>query len=84
MFVIENLKVISSNIVGNNHIKSILCGKDGSIVKTIAFNALNSNLEPYLNKKNKKRFNVAGRIILNQWKGQTNIEFLIDDLSTVN
>ena len=84
MFVIENLKVISSNVVGSNHIKSILCGKDGSIVKTIAFNALNSNLEPYLNKKNKKRFNVAGRIILNQWKGQTNIEFLIDDLSTVN
>ena len=32
-FVIENTKVISSSIVGNNHIKVILQGNDGSIFK---------------------------------------------------
>ena len=30
-FVIENIKVISTSVVGNDHIKSILGGKDGSI-----------------------------------------------------
>ena len=32
-FVIENIKVISSNIIGDNHIKSILIGKDGTRFK---------------------------------------------------
>ena len=53
-FAIEDLKVIASNFVGYNHIKSVLCGKDGSVIKTIAFNAKNSLLEPFLDKKSKK------------------------------
>ena len=31
-FVIENLQVVNSNLVGNKHIKTILYGKDGSVV----------------------------------------------------
>ncbi len=80
-FVIENIKVVSSNIIGNNHIKSILSGKDGSTFKAFAWNAKNSPLEPFLNKKNKKRINIAGKMRLNEWKGKRNIEFLIEDIS---
>ena len=80
-FVIENIKVVSSNIVANNHIKSILCGKDGSTFKAFAWNAKNSPLEPFLNKKNKKRINIAGKMRLNEWRGKRNIEFMIDDIS---
>ena len=79
--MIEDLKVISSEIVGENHIKSILRGQDGSILKTFAWNAKNSPLEALLNRKNKKKFNVAGRMKLNEWKGKKNIEFVIEDLS---
>ena len=80
-FVIENIKVISSNVVGNNHIKSILIGKDGSAFKAFAWNAMNSPLEAYLNTKNKKIMNIAGRMRLNEWKGKRNIEFVIEDIS---
>ena len=80
-FVIENIKVVSSNIIGNNHIKSILSGKDGSTFKAFAWNAKNSPLEPFLNKKNKKKINIAGKMRLNEWKGKRNIEFLIEDIS---
>ena len=80
-FVIENIKVVSSNIIGNNHIKSILSGKDGSVFKAFAWNGKNSPLEPFLNKKNKKRINIAGKMRLNEWKGKRNIEFMIDDIS---
>ena len=80
-FVIENIKVISANIVGNNHIKSILSGKDGSIFKGFAWNGKNSPLEPFLNKKNKKLINIAGRMKLNEWRGKKNVEFMIDDIS---
>jgi len=80
-FVIENIKVISSNIVGNNHIKSILIGKDGSKFKSFAWNAKNSPMEALLSSKNKKTINIAGKMRLNEWKGKRNVEFMIEDIS---
>ena len=80
-FVIENIKVISSNIIGNNHIMCILSGKDGSTFKGFAWNAKNTPLEGFLNSKNKKMINVAGKMRLNEWKGKKNIDFMIEDIS---
>ena len=80
-FVIENLKIIKSNIVGNNHIKSVLMGKDGTVFKSFAKNARNTPLESILDSKNKKIFNIAGKISLNEWRGQKNVEFIIEDIS---
>ena len=80
-FAIEDLKTINSKIVGEKHIKSTLLGKDGSIIKTIAFNSVNKDLGEHLLKKNNKLFNIAGKLSLNEWKGQSNVEFIIDDIS---
>jgi len=80
-FAIENLKILSSTIVGNNHIKSTLIGKDGSKFKSFAWNAINSPLELLLNVKSKKKINIAGRMKLNEWKGNKNIEFIIEDVA---
>jgi single-stranded-DNA-specific exonuclease len=80
-FIIEDLKTINGKIVGEKHIKSILIGLDGSSIKTIAFNAVESGLGAYLLKKNNKTFNIAGKLSLNEWKGQSNVEFIIDDIS---
>jgi single-stranded-DNA-specific exonuclease len=80
-FVLENLRVITSNVAGEKHIKNILSGKDGSTIRTIAFNAVNTPLEGFLNKNNKKSFNAAGKMSLNEWQGKKNIEFVIEDIS---
>ena len=32
-------------------------------------------------KKYKKKFNIAGKMNLNEWKGKKNIEFIIEDIS---
>ena len=80
-FVIEDVKTINGKIVGEKHIKSTLVGKDGSSIKTIAFNANGGDLGEYLLKKNNKSFNIAGKLSLNEWKGQSNVEFIIDDIS---
>ncbi len=80
-FTVNNLKTINSKIVGEKHIKSILLGEDGSNIKTIAFNAADSDIGPYLLKKNNKNFNIVGKLSLNEWKGQKNVEFIIDDIS---
>ena len=80
-FVIEDLKTINGKIVGEKHIKSILIGKDGTTIKSIAFNATENDLGSYLLKKNNKSFNIAGKLSLNEWRGQSNVEFIIDDIS---
>ena len=82
-FSIENLKTLNSEIVGGSHVKSILIGKDGNTIKTIAFNASQSNLGAYLLTKNNTTFNIVGKLSLNQWKGKKNVEFIIDDISVI-
>ena len=80
-FIIKNLKILNSRIVGEKHIKSILIGRDGSTIQTIAFNVEDNGLSPYLMKSNKKPINIAGKLSLNEWKGKKNVEFIIDDIS---
>ena len=80
-FIVEDLKTINGKVVGEKHIKSVLIGKDGSLVKSIAFNAIENDLGAYLLKKNNKTFNIAGKLSLNEWRGQSNVEFIIDDIS---
>ncbi len=80
-FIIENLSTINGKIIKEKHVKSVLIGQDGSTIKSIAFNALENGLGGYLLKKNKKPFNIAGKLSLNEWRGESNVEFIIDDIS---
>ena len=80
-FMIENLNTINGKVVGDKHVKSVLIGEDGSTIKSIAFNATDNDLGAYLLNKNKKTFNIAGKLSLNEWRGQSNVEFIIDDIS---
>ena len=80
-FIIEDLKSVNHKIIKEKHIKSILKGKDGSTIKCIAFNSLDSEIGAYLLNKNNKLFNIAGKLSLNEWKGESNVEFIIDDIS---
>jgi single-stranded-DNA-specific exonuclease len=82
-FLIQNLKVVNSKIVGEKHIKSVLAGSDSSIIKTISFNSVDTDLSSYLLKKNTKNFNIVGKLSLNEWRGQKNVEFIIDDISVI-
>ncbi len=80
-FVIENVKSVNNKIIKDKHIKSVLLGQEGSIIKTIAFNSVESEIGAYLLKKNKKTFNIIGKLSLNEWRGESNVEFIIDDIS---
>ncbi|MDC0628544.1 hypothetical protein OAP04_03090, partial [Pelagibacteraceae bacterium] len=68
-------------IVGDKHIKSVLIGPEGTSIKTIAFNAVDNELSAYLLKKHSNTFSIAGKMSLNEWRGQKNVEFIIDDIS---
>ena len=80
-FVVENLELLKSSVVADKHIRYLLSAPDGSAVRGIAFNAIKTNLETYLLSKNRKKFNILGKLSLNEWKGQKKVEFIIDDIS---
>ena len=80
-FVIENVKVLSTSLVGNSHFKSILLGNDGSTFVAFTWNGKNTPLEKYLDKNLKKKINIAGNIRLNEWKGNKEVQFIIEDIS---
>tara|TARA_B110000259_G_C14008133_1_gene398651 strand:+ start:985 stop:2292 length:1308 start_codon:yes stop_codon:yes gene_type:complete len=82
-FVIKNIKLVNSKIVGEKHIKSVFVGSDSSTLKAIGFNSVETELGSYLLKKNIKPFNIVGKLSLNEWRGQRNVEFIIDDISVI-
>ena len=83
-FLIEELKLANSNIVGNRHIKAIFYSKSNDVVKAIAFNSVDTVLESYLVKNNKNSMNIAGTLTSNNYNGKNNIEFVINDISVNN
>ena len=83
-FLIEDLKLVNSNIVGNRHIKAIFYSKSNDVVKAIAFNSIGTVLESYLVKNNKSSMNIAGTLTSNNYNGKNNIEFVINDISVNN
>ena len=80
-FVLENMKSLNNKIIKDKHIKSVLVGMDGSTIKSIAFNCVENQIGAHLLKKDNKLFNIAGKLSLNEWQGQSNVEFIIDDIS---
>ena len=82
-FILENMRSLNSKIVKNKHIKFVLIGQDGSTIKGIAFNSVENEIGAYLLKKGSNLFDIAGKLSLNEWKGESNVEFIIDDISVI-
>jgi len=82
-FVIKDLKLVNSKIIAEKHIKIILIGSDSTSLKAISFNSVETQLGSHLLKKNIKLFDIAGKLSLNEWRGQRNVEFIIDDISVI-
>ena len=82
-FIIKKLKLVNSKIVADKHIKVVLTGSDSTTFKAISFNSVDTIIGSYLTKKNMKLLDIAGKLSLNEWRGQKNVEFIIDDISVI-
>jgi single-stranded-DNA-specific exonuclease len=82
-FIIKDVKIVNSKIVGEKHIKIILVGADATTLKAVSFNSVETDLGSYLLKKSIKPISIAGKLSLNEWRGQRNVEFIIDDISVI-
>ena len=82
-FVIKDVKLVNSKIVGEKHIKTVFVGSDSTTLKAISFNTVETDVGAHLLKKNIKPFDIVGKLSLNEWRGQRNVEFIIDDISVI-
>ena len=81
--------IVNNNVfqyLPNNNsffIRAKIYDKPGAIaaISTILKNFSISIKSLFQEQTNKKLFNIAGRIRLNEWRGEKQVEFIIDDIS---
>lgn len=82
-FAINNLRIIFSDVVGENHVRCQLQDEQGKRIDAIAFRALNTPLEAVLLKCPSPLLHVAGAIKLDSWNGKEKFKFHIEDIKLV-
>ena len=80
IFLINNVKIIKSQIVKNKHISAIIKTKIGSSIRAICFNCLDTSLGEHL-LNNKNNINIIGQIYENVWNNKKSISLNIKDLN---
>ncbi len=78
-FLIKNVIIIKSGLVGENHIKSIIKPTNGASINSICFDCANSKIGQYL-LSYKKKINIIGQITENSFNNKKSIQLNIKDL----
>lgn len=83
--IIENVKMSNQKIYSDKHICYFMndasaMGNIGGSVKAISFNVMGTELGDSLLSANGRSASVFGKLKKNEWNGQENIEFIIDDI----
>jgi len=73
------VSVVKCDIVGQDHVRVILSGKDGARIKAMAFRHGNSELGLALAGAGRRPLYVAGRIVIDHWTGSPRAELHLDD-----
>lgn len=79
IFVLSDVSIEFAAVVGENHIRLHLGGPDGSRLKAIAFRALDTDLGPALLHAEGRRFHLAGRLKLDNFRGAKGVQFQVED-----
>lgn len=78
-FVIPNVRVARSDVVGQGHVRCFLSGPTGGRLKAIAFKAVDSDLGIMLLNSQGAAIHVAGTLRLDTWQGRNEAQLIIDD-----
>lgn len=78
-FAIPDMRVMRADVVGENHVRVILTGADGTRLKGIAFRSVEGELGAALLGAKNAPLHVAGHLRVDNWQGQSGVQLLIDD-----
>jgi single-stranded-DNA-specific exonuclease len=79
LFLMPDMLVVYAAIVGTNHVRLRLVGRDGQGIGAIAFRAANTPLGRELLKARSSRVHVAGRLKLDDYDGAAKVQLHIED-----
>ena len=82
LFIVPDVLVAYADIVGGNHIRLRLIGRDGEPMKAVAFRATNAALGEALLKSRGKRIHVAGHLKRDDYNGDARVEMHLEDAAT--
>ncbi|GHM59204.1 MAG: single-stranded-DNA-specific exonuclease RecJ [Candidatus Mesenet longicola] len=75
-FIISGAKIVKPEIIGENHIRCFIADTDKTI-RAMAFRAVGTELEKALMQNS--LVTILGKISVNYWRGNENVQFLIED-----
>jgi single-stranded-DNA-specific exonuclease len=74
------LRIVKADVVGKDHVRTILAGDDGRSFKAVAFRQAETELgQALLHSSRDRRLWVAGRAKVDDWQGRSAAELHIDD-----
>lgn len=74
------VKVVKADIVGSGHVRAIVSGEDGRRLKTIAFNAAETDLgQAMLGAGSLRKLWIAGRVKIDDWGPRPAAEMHLED-----
>ncbi|HXJ02826.1 MAG TPA: DHHA1 domain-containing protein, partial [Micropepsaceae bacterium] len=79
LFLMPDMLVVYAGIVGTNHVRLRLVGRDGQAIGAIAFRASNTPLGEALLKARSSRVHVAGRLKRDEYDGAAKVQLHIED-----
>ncbi|OJX12397.1 MAG: single-stranded-DNA-specific exonuclease RecJ [Caedibacter sp. 37-49] len=78
-FMFSNVRILHTEIVGNNHIKCHLGSLEGGKLQAIAFKSCETSLGPAFLNHSGRPFHMLGTLKLDSWLGQERVQFSIED-----
>ena len=79
IFVLPDMLVVYAGIVGTNHVRLRLVGRDGQGLGAIAFRAGGSPLGDALLKARSSRIHVAGKLKRDEYEGEVRVQLHVED-----
>lgn len=79
-FAITDARIVQADIVGRDHVRAIVAGRDGGRLKAIAFRCADQPLgELLLRARGGTPIQLAGRVRVDSWQGREQPQLMIDD-----
>ena len=79
-FALSNVRIVTADIVGTDHVRCILMDGENRRLKAICFRCMTTELGPALLRK-PQNVKLAGRLSRDDWNGQNGVQFQIEDMA---
>jgi single-stranded-DNA-specific exonuclease len=83
-FVLPAVRIGKAEVVGGNHVRLFVGGRDGVRIKAMCFRAAGEPLGRGLLEAGGLPVHLAGKLRIDDWQGRHGVQFLVDDAAPVS